>query len=495
MKRLLTLMTAVLMIALLCVPAFAADNTGSITINNAAVGETYKIYKLATLNSFDETTGAYSYSVADGWSGFFASDPAYNLFTVANGYLSQDADGDVTQMPAIAKAALAYATNEANGITAVESKKATAPDDNPDAKLTTVTFTGLELGYYLVDTSLGTLCMLDTTDVDMTVNEKNSGPTIDKTVREDDTDSYASSNDEDLFKPVSFRTQITFKNGAYNYVLHDKMSSGFDFDDTSIEVYVGMKSNSGRKLTEGTQYTVKKSAETSDGCTFEIAFAQAYCDSITKDTNVYVYYQAVLNDTAVIGGTGNPNEAWLSYGDEQETPHDTTTTYTYEFDVVKTDKDGNYLSGAEFTLWTESVDGTQIGLVKVDDNTYRIAESGEETVDTIKLLDGKAVTIKGLDGKTQYYLQEEVAPAGYNKLTSRKEIEIDSSNLTVNPENKNEDTYDVTYGGIQVINSTGAVLPETGGVGTTMFILIGGILVLFSGVLLATKLRMSKLRG
>ncbi len=494
MKRIITFMMAMLMIAVLCVPTFAAEKNGTITINNAAVGETYKIYKLATLNSFNEENGSYSYSVVDEWKEFFDKRPAYSLFTVDNdGYLTVDPTGDKSTIPEIAKAALDYATT--NGIGAVGQEKATAPDDNPDAKLTTVTFSNLELGYYLVDTSMGTLCMLDTTDRDMTVNEKNSGPTIDKTVREDATDSYVSSNDEDLFKPVSFRTEIIFKNGAYNYVLHDKMSPGFNFDGTSIEVYVKMKSDGGTKLTEDTDYTVKKSGDFSDGCTFEVKFTDEYCNGISKDTKVYVYYQASLNENAVVGGNGNTNESWLTYGDEQETTHDTTTTYTYSFDVVKTNKDGKYLGGAEFTLWTEKTGGTKIGLTKLEDNRYRIAKSSEDTVETIELIDGRAVTIEGLDGSTHYYLQEEVAPNGYNKLTSRKDVEIDSSNLTVEADKKNMDTYDVSYGGIQVINSTGAVLPETGGIGTTMFILIGSLLILFSGVLLATKLRMSKMRG
>ncbi len=493
MKRILTTVLALMLMLTLCVPVFAAEdttNTGTITVNNAVKGETYKIYKLATLNSFDEDTGAYSYSVESAWKKFFTeqTSPAYSLFSVSeSGYLSKDPTGDTADMPKVAKAALQYALD--NKITEVKSITADS---------TTVVFNELPLGYYLVDTSLGSLCMMDTTDTDMVVNEKNSAPSVDKTVKEDSGDTYIASNDQDLYVANEFRTQVSFKVGAVNYVLHDKMSTGFTFDETSVEVYVGMKSNNGRKLTAGTDYKVSTSC--TDDCTFEVEFTKSYCDSLTQNREIYVYYKAALNENAVIGGDGNPNETWLAYGDAQTTTHDTTTTYTYEFDVVKTTvKDEKtstytYLPGATFTLYDEETGGNQIKLVKVDEHTYRVAKADEtNVVNVIALTDGKAVTIIGLDGGTTYYLQEETAPLGYNKLTARRAVAIESSNLNLTEAGKAADAYADGYGGIQVINRTGTVLPETGGFGTTLFILIGTILVLGTGVLLATKLRMSKI--
>ncbi len=490
MKRIITFMMAMLMIAVLCVPAFAAPtNDGTITVQNAVKGETYKIYKLATLNSFDETSKAYSYTVDDDWYKFFTEHTykAYQLFTVSqNGhYLSKanSSDNEGATIADVAKEALQYA--QENQIT--EVKKIVAEND-------TVVFDELPLGYYLVDTSLGSLCMLDTTDKEMVVNEKNSTPTIEKTVKEDSTDKYVKTNDQNIHVANDFRIQVSFKVGAVNYVVHDKMSNGFILDENSFEVYVGMKSNSGRKLTANTDYVVNTSCE--DDCTFEVSFTESFCDSLTQNRDVYIYYKAALTEAAIIAGTGNSNEAWLTYGDKQKTPPDTTTTYTYQFDVVKTAQTGEYLSGATFTLYDDETGENKINLVKVDEHTYRVAKDGDtDMADVIEMTDGRAVTICGLDGHTTYYLQEETAPTGYNKLTARRPVEITDTNLNLTAEQKAADTYADGYGGVQVINRTGTVLPETGGIGTTMFILIGSLLVLISGVLLATKLRMAKMRG
>ncbi len=494
MKRIITFMMAMLMIAVLCVPTFAAETTGKITVNNAVAGETYKIYKLATLNSFDETSKAYSYTVDDAWYKFFTDHEykAYQLFTVSqNGhYLSKanSSDNEGATIADVAKEALQYAQYSE----IVEDETIVAEND-------TVVFENLPLGYYLVDTSLGSLCMLDTTDKEMVVKEKNSTPTIDKTVKEDSSDSYIATNDQNIHAANDFRIQVSFKLGAVNYVVHDKMSDGFVLDNTSFEVYVGMKSSNGKKLTENTDYTVSTSCE--DGCTFEVSFTESFCDSLTQNRDVYIYYKAALTEAAIIAGTGNSNEAWLTYGDKQETPHDTTTTYTYQFDVVKTADKGDddtymYLSGATFTLYDDATGGNKIDLVEVDEHTYRVAKADDTNIaDVIEMTDGKAVTICGLDGHTTYYLNEETAPTGYNKLTARREVTIEDTNLNLTEEGKAAETYANGYGGVQVVNRTGTVLPETGGVGTTMFILIGSLLVLFSGVLLATKLRMSKMRG
>ena len=146
------------------------------------------------------------------------------------------------------------------------------------------------------------------------------------------------------------------------------------------------------------------------------------------------------------------------------------------------------MNGAEFKLYDAKTEGNEIALIDEGNGVYRVATAAEKAAEgfvsaTIKA--GK-VTIKGLDSGT-YYLEETKAPAGYNVLAERVEVKIDHANLTATVEG---DTY--VSGGVQVINKTGAELPSTGGIGTTIFYVVGGLLVVAAGVLLVTRKRMSK---
>lgn len=191
---------------------------------------------------------------------------------------------------------------------------------------------------------------------------------------------------------------------------------------------------------------------------------------------------------AVIYPGPNTNETKLVYGEGSETTWDKTETFTYQFDLVKTKTDKTVLDGAEFKLYDAKTGGNEIALIDESNGVYRVATAAEKAAEgfvsaTIKA--GK-VTIKGLDSGT-YYLEETKAPAGYNVLAERVEVKIDHANLTATVEG---DTY--VSGGVQVINQTGAELPSTGGIGTTIFYVVGGLLVVAAGVLLVTRKRMSK---
>ena len=465
-KRIASVLLALVMALSLITTAFAAGENGSITINNAVVGQTYTIYQILDLESYDAKAGAYAYKATTAWNAFINSAAIKDVYVKvdAQGYVTWDKKADVA---AFAKLAQEYAAKNSIGNQGIKK-----------ANSTTVEFTDLDLGYYLVDSTLGTICSLDTTNPSVTIKEKNAAPTVDKQVQENSNSQWGESNDANIGDTVNFKTVISAKKGAQGYVLHDKMSEGLTLVPGSVKV---------RDLTEGKDYTVA-TENLKDGCTFEITFKQTYLDTITEDTSIIVTYSATLNEKAVIYPEPNTNETKLVYGEGSETTWDKTETFTYQFDLVKTKTDKTVLDGAEFKLYDAKTEGNEIALIDEGNGVYRVATAAEKAAEgfvsaTIKA--GK-VTIKGLDSGT-YYLEETKAPAGYNVLAERVEVKIDHANLTATVEGG---TY--VSGGVQVINQTGAELPSTGGIGTTIFYVVGGLLVVAAGVLLVTRKRMSK---
>ena len=463
-KRIASVLLALVMALSLITTAFAEGENGSITIDNAVVGQTYTIYQILDLESYNADSGAYAYKATPDWSGFINGNGVKGVYVNvdAQGYVTWVEDADAA---AFAKLAQKYAAD--SHIDNQDSKKADS---------TTVEFTGLDLGYYLVDSTLGTICSLDTTNPSVIIKEKNAEPTVDKQVQENSNGIWGESNDANIGDTVNFKTVISAKKGAQGYVLHDKMSAGLTINRGTVSV-VGVDADN---------YEVTYNCD--DGCAFEIAFKQAYLDTITEDTSIVVTYSATLNEKAVIYPDPNTNETKLVYGEGSETTWDKTETFTYQFDLVKTKTDKTVLDGAEFKLYDAKTDGNEIALIDEGNGVYRVATAAEKVADgfvsaTIKA--GK-VTIKGLDSGT-YYLEETKAPAGYNVLAERVEVKIDHANLTATVEG---DTY--VSGGVQVINQTGAELPSTGGIGTTIFYVVGGLLVVAAGVLLVTRKRMSK---
>lgn len=479
MKKLLNLVLVVALLLVGIVPVFAAGN-GKITITNAENGKTYKIYEILQLESYNTEKGAYAYKATTTWKSFIESTTGQKYFvTDAQGYVTWVKDADVTKL---AVDAINYAKEHDIAATVTKTAQKTGE----------LEFTDLELGYYLVDSTMGALCGLTTTKPNATINEKNTPPTIKKEVKEDSNNQYGKENTAQVGDVIDFKTTIYAKKGAENYKLIDNMTDGLTLDPTSIVVTVGNKT-----LVSGTDYDL---ITTANG--FTITFKKSYLDTITTNTEIVVTYKATLNEKAVVGnitdktyGKGNDNQTVLKYGDNHETEYDQTRTYTFSFDLVKTDSNKIQLEGAEFILLDK--DKKQIPVVKVagKDNTYRVALGNETGVNIV----AGHVTIEGLDVDT-YYLKEVKQPDGYNKLADDVKVIMTANN---NPATTKSDevvkegvtTITITYvnGGVQVVNTTGAELPSTGGFGTFMFILMGTLTVLACGILLTAKLRMSKI--
>ncbi len=462
-NKLFSVVLAIVLVFAMAIPAFAAGD-GKITISKPVAGQTYTAYQMLTFTPVEGNAEAGIYKVAEGWAAFFAEGGAgADYFTVdANDGAVTLIDEENVDLPALAKAAVAYAKD--NNVTVAGEATPTA---DAGGNVADVVFTGLALGYYAVDTTLGTVCALTNTNSDETVIEKNFVPSIDKVVKEDSNGEWGKVNDAEIGDTVNYKTTVTVKPGATKYIVHDKMEDGLTFkNDIAIE-----------GLTLDTDYTVSTTCD--DECTFEITFTQTYLDKITADTEVAITYSAVINDKAEIVTETNDNTTWLVYGDNNTSTEEATTkTLTYYFNLTKIDAESKaQLEGAEFTL--SNAEGETMKFVAIEGG-YRVAT--EDDTNTTETIVAGNVVIKGLDADT-YTLKETKAPAGYNLLDDA--ITVTVSKATVG------DT--VTFEAVEekVENSTGGLLPETGGIGTTIFYIVGALLVVGAAILLITKKRMS----
>lgn len=465
LKKFAGFLLALVMVFTMTTNTFAApegDLTGgSITIDNAVAGQTYSVYQILYLESYNAETNAYSYKANSVWANWLKEETVAAYVSIDNnGYVTWVNDADAA---AFAKLAQNYAAQNA----------AVQADMTKKAESTTITFDNLNLGYYLVDTSLGALCSLDTTNPNVTMHEKNAAPTIDKEVEEDSTLTYGKTNDADLKQTVNFQSTITAQAGAENYIFHDKMDKGLTFGKVT-----GITLNS--TAVAESDYTVKTEG-LSDGCTFEVTFTQDFCDTLKAEDKIVISYTASLNDDAVIGLPGNKNQSKLEYGENNKTEVSETITYTWDMGVLKygNGEESNVLAGAEFKLLNKAKDkaakienGKFVEWVDVNDGTVLTTDEN-----------GK-IELKGLDSDT-YYLRETKAPEGYNKLTEDVTVAITGATKGDLEELKYETVI------TKVNNQSGTELPSTGGIGTTVFYAAGSILVIAAVVLLITKKRMS----
>ena len=484
-KSLLALLLALVMVFTMASTVMAAGE-GSITIDNAINGQTYTIYRVLDLNDHNSDYSALNYKVSTKWAGFFAENGAGLKYVDIDGqgYVTWKKDASVSDFAADA---IKYADEK--GI--VNDGQVTAANGKAE-------FKDLDLGYYLVKSGLGALCSLDTTMPNVTIKEKNEKPTIDKKVEENGV--YGERNDANIGDIVKFRTTVNVVDGdPTNYVIHDVMSAGLTFreaDAKALTVKIGDKT-----LVANTDYTL--STNNSDGCTFEISFKE---NVLKPNDEIVVDYTAMVNEKAVIAGTGNPNETKLTYKDDSKTEWSETVTYVWEISVYKYAEKNNEeiaLNGAQFVLY-KMVDGKETYVV-VDANNKVTGwttegvkpETGADANKTYASVfetpaNGKFV-ISGLDSGT-YYLKEIKAPAGYNMLANPITVII-SANYE---ETTKVGTATVKYGDaianpdIKVLNQTGTELPSTGGIGTTVFYVLGSVLVLGAIVLLVTKRRMKR---
>lgn len=491
MKKLMAALLAVAMVCAMAIPAFAAGGAGAttgegkITIDNAVIGHTYKIYRILNLQ-YNETAKSFRYEKNNKW-GAFVDEQSDKLAVDANGVVTWkegvSAEKDGAPIKALAIAAGQYVKDQGTAF---------AADDSKVAASSTVIFDNLPLGWYLVvsDLTSDAICSIDTTAKQVTIKEKNGVPTVTKEV-EYASGSWGQGNDGNVGDTVNFQTTINVTDGdPTNYVLHDQMSKGLTFKENSIAVKVND--------TLITNYTVEYT--NTDKCTFEISFPNGTLH--TNDT-VVVTYSATINNDAVVGTTGNENETWLKYGDNGETTHGKTKTYTWSFNIFKYFTDSNndmqYLADVEFVLYRKNADD-KAEYAKFDPNNKLTGWTEAENEATkLKTNATSTVAVEGLDAGT-YFLKEITTPGGFNGLTSDVEVKITSScniltgaTYAVEYKMVNEEGFTDTDEQEKVVpieNKRGTTLPSTGGIGTTIFYVVGGGLMVAAAILLITKKRM-----
>ncbi|MBQ4599616.1 MAG: SpaH/EbpB family LPXTG-anchored major pilin [Clostridia bacterium] len=463
-KKFLALFLAILMtMAVLTTTAFAAG-TGSIKITHTIKDDVYSVYQIFVLDEDQsaEAEGKPVYKVNSDWTDFKDVSGVSDYYTVdTNGYVHWKKDTSAAVGAAFAALAKQYATD--NGRTAEKTKTVGTTGEE-------LVFSDLPAGYYLVmngDKTPGVASVTAGKTTTIAAKDTASGlPTIEKKVDTDNntgTEDWGDSNNAAFHDTVYFQITITAKVGAAGYVLTDTLADGFTLNEGSIVVKKG-----GTPLTVGTDYTV----DTSVDHVFTLTFEQDFLNTLSTHDQIVVTYNATLTKDAVTGTAGNKNTAALAFyenGHDETTDSTTTTTYTYKIEVTKTAEDGTTpLGDAKFKVYRSS-DSKYITDVNSENGAITW---GEETAakEFESGGDGK-ITIAGLVPDT-YYFKETKAPAGYIQLTADESVTITDDNVT-----------------LTIKNMPGQPLPETGGIGTTVFYIAGAVLVLGAGMLLVSKKR------
>lgn len=478
--------------------AAATQPKGSITLENAVVGDEYKVYKILTLESYVKDK-AYSYKRnGDGWDKFINSTQGTQFFeSNENGYvkLKSTADND-TAARKIAIYAIGFAQANRDTVTPTKTVRAEATSKTETTK---VVFNDLELGYYVVESTSGTACAITTTDPDATIKDKHDNPSVNKIIEHGGVvkDNHKM-NSVNLGETVYFETTINVKPGAKNYVLHDTMDSNLE-NFFVYEVYCNLPNSKNQNTSLATTGAENEkmvnvrpgafnSEKPTDGCTFELSFTNLFYTTYRQQidrgelTKIYVKYYATVGNKAPIN-TAMKNTTYLTYGENNlETDKSETETYTYGIPVFKYTGTNTPLADAKFIL-SKVENATEADAIKFTSNgafyRYTIDQTnGGGNTTLVSPTEGR-FEIQGLEAGT-YYLKETEAPKGYNKIQKSIKIEIlEDGSIKV-------DNNAIT-GDVRVQNNTGSILPSTGGMGTTLIYVVGSILVLASGIVLFSK--------
>lgn len=501
MKKILSVLIVLALTVSLCAGALAAggpeDRSGKIVITNAVKGAEYHAYRLFDL-TFNEISQAYSYTVTEKWKGFIAQE----TISGRNGYVQVDeidgkqyitwikgeTEAEKTAFAAeFARLALDYANDPAHKIEQDASAVGTIRGTGCTAE-----FENLLHGYYLVDTSVGSLCHLDSTHPDFTVEDKSTAPESAKSVKEADT--WGNKNDANIGDVVEFKSEITVQQGAENYVMRDSMGNGLLFTGVTK---VTRKAGGDPLKEETLDNTGNEKYAIIDGTktTFGVKFENAYLETLSPGDILTVYYTAELTDTAEIRTErteDNKNTSWLEYGHNTDiltTLPSETVTRTWDFKIHKyavKDQEEIPLAKAVFRLHRDTESGTLVNFVKSDPaGTYKVCTKDDSAGGHVHLtelsteIDGN-LHLEGLDSGV-YYLEETKAPDGYNKLKDPIKITIGSNGEI---EHETFTCNDLT---VKIENKSGSELPSTGGIGTAVFYILGTVLIAAAVVLIVTK--------
>ena len=498
MKRIMALMLAAIMMMAMSVTAFAAGGatgTHTLTVNVKSTtpaqdlkGQTINLYKLfdVTESKSGETTN-YAYTVNNTYKATLASvlkigetakDEEYAAAVLA----LKDTEGAVQKF--------------ANDFTAEALTKKLSATANSgkitEENKTSYTFENLAAGYYLVYVTGGKEIQSSLVTVDettTTVNLKTEAPSITKTA-----DKETAEIGQVVKYTVTGAIPDTTGYEQYQYIIHDELSKGLDFVNdangtaleasaTKVKVAVAFKdagvTGAGTAPTEATLATdsnKKMSLDLSDW---------VKANQENKGKEFTVTYYAKVNANAVVT---EKNNAQLEYGNNPKETTKTTPseakTPTYPLDILKKEKTSEKeLAGAKFSLYTTEADakaGTNAITVSGSDGKYVVDPTSKNTVfESVASIEGENYNlhVNGLKAG-DYWLVETEAPAGYNKLTAPIKVTIKkSADADVNNWTISKDGVDEKDKIIDIENSTGSILPSTGGRGAIAFAVIAALLV------------------
>ena len=479
MKKFFAILLALVMTLSLGAAVFAAPPpapgsvpaNGEIIIANPADGKEYNVYKIfdAEPTTADPTTYSYTIKAESPW--FATVDAAEGLtLTKAN---DSTKIYYVTFAPTFKPAVFANALNAA--------LDAMAPAPAPDATLNKANPKSGELpyGYYFVTTGTGTVCSLDTNCPYVEIHDKNEQPTIDKDITNLDDGTF------DVGSTVKFQVKGTVPvltgYEEYHYNVSDTMTA-LTYDG-KIKVTIGETVVYCTLDGEAPVVMPAWMTFTSDAASFNLEMnlvaAVEAVDTIKTGDQILIEYAAVINEEAIVTNEAK-NKAHLDYSDDPtdgsstkpSVPEPEVAVHTYDIEVNKTDGTSHAaLPNAEFVLY-KVVEGVnkyyQIDTAK----NVTWVDTQEEATVLASDTDGN-LSFTGLEAGT-YYLHETKAPEGYNLLTEDIEVVVSNADVPV-----------------PVLNFAGSELPSTGGIGTTIFYVIGGLLMVGAAVLLIVRKKMS----
>lgn len=554
LKKFVTALLSLAMVVLFVVPAFAQQGDYSITINNTNANHTYTAYQIfkgdvsggAAKEPADKDAGTITGQVLSNieWgTGVTNTAALITALKSVEGFtaLSDNATAaDVAKLLTSAELVDSFMTL-INGET---SYLGTASgSDKPEAAESSATITLSEAGYYLViDSYNGTDGFVSDYIVQVlgkeTISPKGDSTYIEKKVYEESFsqtpskwgNGYNDVADYDIGDSVKFKLVVPIPDmtgyDGYDLIISDTLTNMTLNNDLNVFVADSKAATTGTDLNPGEDYTL---TTTNIG---DVSFRLSFDDIEDNKQDfvigkfIIVTYSATIANSAEIGLDGNPNTVTLQYSNNPNDltsygeSEDTVVVFTYELDGSKIDgaNPDTKLAGAQFVLLNS--DGSEVASFdtngkfagwkqKPEDSNWSGLEDDNTKVILISKEDG-TFGISGIDEGT-YKLREIAAPEGYNKLDGDKVIVITASTdapvqnydgtattvltaLTIRID-QGEAVNGILEDGTvtaTVANNKGTTLPETGGVGTTLFITVGGVLVLVAGVLLIVRYRMKE---
>lgn len=507
-KRVLALLAAFALVLAMAVPAFADKATYEISTDQA--NHTYEVYQIFTGDLSEKTL----------------SNVKWGKNTKGRGTASVGAAVDSTVLATIAGLGGKPDAEIWEGI-----EQYVDFENGPFAEVTSTKSASVPAGYYIIKDKDGSqdgkqdayTNYIVQVAGDVKIKPKSFVPTVKKEVKDinDSTETalgeWQKDADHDVKDQVWFRLTGTLPENyatytSYEYIFHDTMSKGLTFDPSSVEIYLGDE-ETGTKI-DVSKYTVSTQSGANDGTEITIKFADLKTAvNATSDNKITVVYKATLNEQSVIGSAGNPNKVYLEFSNNPngngtgKTPEDTVIVFTYKVAANKVDSNGEKLAGAGFKLSKfdkESDSWKLVGYqnVKLDTSGNPVETNGRYEVENAT--DTSFAWNRIDDGK--YKLEEIVTPAGYNTIDPVEfDVVAGHANLTLSSLSGTKTTGTVgeytftsnnTEGSLttSIVNQSGTVLPSTGGMGTTVFYVVGGGLMAVAVVLLVTKKRMENKR-